>query len=142
LITSWSVFEHLSDPAAALRNAWRALRPGGALYIGIHLYTATNGHHDFRHSATGDGLPPWAHLRARTRELVRPSAYLNEWRLDQWRRLFGEYPGIEEYLEDYGQSEYVKSLLAPDLRAELAPYTEEELATVDAFYACKKPANS
>ena len=52
LITSWSLFEHLSDPAAALRNAWQALRPGGALYIGIHLYTATNGHHDFRHSAT------------------------------------------------------------------------------------------
>src|SRR6266542_2220043 len=34
LIISWSVFEHLRDPAAAMNNAWRALRPGGVFYIG------------------------------------------------------------------------------------------------------------
>ena len=145
LAMSWSVFEHLRDPASAMRNVWRAMRPGGVFYIGIHLYTATNGHHDFRHSATGDGaLPPWAHLRASTRQLVRPSAYLNEWRLDDWRRLFSEYPGVGEYLEDYGQSDHMKGLLTaePQLRAELPSYQDEELVSVDAFYVGKKPATS
>jgi SAM-dependent methyltransferase len=142
LIVSWSVFEHLCDPAAAVSNAWNALRPGGALYIGVHLYTATNGHHDFRHSATGEGLPSWAHLRPSTRHLVRPSAYLNEWRLDLWRRLFSEFPGYREYLDDYGQSDHLMGILTPELRAELAPYREEELVTVDAFYACRKPVGA
>jgi SAM-dependent methyltransferase len=141
LAISWSVFEHLRDPSEAMRNAWQALRPGGVFYIGIHLYTATNGHHDFRYSATGsDGLPPWAHLRASTRQLVRSSAYLNEWRLDRWRRLFSDYPGVEEHLEDYGQSDHLKGLLTAGLRDELLPYRDEELVTVDAFYVGQKPA--
>jgi len=143
LVMSWSVFEHLSDPVAAMRNAWHALRPGGVFYVGIHLYTATNGHHDFRYSASGDdGLPAWAHLRSRTRQLVRPSAYLNEWRLDDWRRLFAEYPAVREYLEDYGQSEHLKTLLTPELRAELQHYDDQELVTVDAFFVGKKPVEA
>jgi len=131
------------DPAEAMRNTWRALRPGGVFYVGIHLYTAPNGHHDFRHSANGsDALPPWAHLRPSVRQLVRPSSYLNEWRLDTWRRLFSEYPAVEEHLEDYGQTEHLQGVLTPQLRAELFPYRDEELVSVDAFYVGKKPARA
>jgi SAM-dependent methyltransferase len=141
LAVSWSVFEHLPDPAAAMRNVWRSLRPGGAFYVGIHLFTANNGHHDFRHSATGDGaLPLWAHLRPDTRHLVRPSAYLNRWRLDTWRRLYSDYPAVEEYLEDYGETDRFRQALTPDLRTDLRQYQEEELFTTDAFYLGKKPA--
>jgi SAM-dependent methyltransferase len=140
LVTSWSVFEHLRDPAAAMRNIWRALRPGGVFYIGIHLYTATNGHHDFSRSHTGDdGLPAWAHLRQSTRHLVRPSAYLNEWRVRDWRQLFAEYGTVKEILEDYGAAADGAKLLTPELRAELHGFDEEELMTVDAFYIGKKP---
>ena len=140
LIVSWSVFEHLRDPAAAMRNIWRALRPDGVFFIGIHLYTATNGHHDFSRSQTGDdGLPPWAHLRPSTRHLVRPSAFLNEWRVADWRRLYADYAEVKEYLDDYGDAVRMRGLLTDSLRAELDAFDEPELVTIDAYYVGKKP---
>jgi SAM-dependent methyltransferase len=42
-IASWSVFQCIPDPEPAFRNMVNALRPGGVLYIGIHLYTANTG---------------------------------------------------------------------------------------------------
>jgi SAM-dependent methyltransferase len=143
LVVSWSVFEHLPRPDRALANLIGALRPGGALLIGIHLYTANNGHHDPR-AFTGDddALPPWGHLRAATAAQLRPNAQLNRLRLADWRRLFTERaPGHRETLQDYG-AERLRPLLTPALRAELAGYSEEELLTVDAFYAWRRPGSA
>lgn len=142
VVTSWSVFEHLDDPAAALRNVIAALRPGGVLYISIHLYTSNNGHHDIR-SFTGDGdaVPLWAHLRPATRGLVHPSAFLNEWRLAQWRSLFSDLaPGHVEHLDQYEHPAVYGPKLQGDLRRELADYTDEELLTVNVVYCWRKPA--
>jgi len=135
IVVSWSTFEHLSEPKIALQNAIRSLRPGGVLYIGIHLYTSNSGHHDLR-AFTGFPLPFWAHLRASTSHLIQPSSYLNEWRLSQWRSLFEqEAKGYEEFLESYGSEQYLTS----DIRSELSEYADEELCTVDAFYVWQKP---
>lgn len=82
IVVSWSTFEHLSAPKIALQNAIRPLRPGGVLYIGIHLYTSNSGPHDLR-AFTGFPLPFWAHLRASTSHSIQPSSYLNEWRLSR-----------------------------------------------------------
>jgi SAM-dependent methyltransferase len=139
VVTSWSVLEHLPDPASALRNVVTALRPGGALFLSIHLYTSNDGHHDIR-SFTGTPLPPWAHLRPSTLSDVRPSAYLNEWRLRDWRALFDEVtPGAREYLDQYELPEVLGPLLDGDIGRELAGYDAEELLTVNTAYAWRKP---
>jgi SAM-dependent methyltransferase len=139
VVMSWSVFEHVSDPPGALQNVIEALRPGGVLFISIHLYTANNGHHDIR-AFTGqeDQLPPWGHLRPATRGLLNPSSYLNQWRLHQWRDLFSKLaPGYDEHLDT--QDGKYTSLMTDELRQELAGFSDEELFTVDSVYLWRKP---
>lgn len=141
LAISWSVFEHLPDPGAALASVVDALRPGGVLYISIHLWTSHSGHHDIRAFTGGEReLPLWAHLRDETRAVIQPSAWCNEWRLAQWRELFGERcPGYVEYRENYGE-DWLREALTPAIREQLSDYTDEELFTIDALYAWRKPA--
>jgi SAM-dependent methyltransferase len=139
VVMSWSVFEHLADPEAALSNMIRALKPGGVIFISIHLYTSNNGHHDIRaFSGQEDKLPPWGHLLESARDQINPSAYLNEWRLDQWRWLFEQKtPGFREVLDSKGGS--YTSRMTEALRERLKQYNDEELYTVDAIYIWKKP---
>lgn len=142
VVMSWSVFEHIPDPQAALGNILRALRPGGIFYISLHLYTSNNGHHDIR-AFTGnvDALPLWAHLRPTTRDLITPSSYLNEWRLAQYRALFATtVPGSDEILEQFEHPAVYGPQLEGALRAELADYTDDELLTVNVVYIGRKPA--
>ena len=141
IVMSWSVFEHLGDPAKALDNLIAALRPGGVLYISIHIYTAHDGHHDIR-AFTGQGanLPLWGHLRPAHAHEISPSSYLNEWRLDRWRQLFDDVaPGHTEYLDQYEVPDTLGPLLVDDLRDELSDYSDDELLTVNAVYAWRKP---
>lgn len=72
-----------------------ALRPGGVIYFHVHLYTSNTGHHDIRAFTGGtDDLPPWAHLRPSTQGQVTPSAWLNQWRLRDWRAMLDKHaPG-------------------------------------------------
>lgn len=140
-VTSWSVFEHLPDPRQSLQNVIDALAPSGIFYISIHLYTANNGHHDIR-AFTGDAeqLPLWAHLRDSTAGAVKPSAYLNEWRLGQWRELFSELAlGHEEYLEVFKTRDRLEPQMTNALRQELAEYSDDELYTINAVYVWRKP---
>lgn len=136
LAMTWSAFEHFADPAQALKNILVSLRPGGLFYVSIHLWTCNNGHHDIR-SFTGqaDVLPLWAHLRRSTQHLVRPSAYLNRWRLQQWRELFSQMcPGHTEILDQYEHPEVLGPRIDANLARELADYGREELLTVNAVF--------
>lgn len=141
VVVSWSVFEHLDNPQRALANVICSLKPGGILYISVHLYTSNNGHHDIRAFTGGeDDLPRWPHLRPSTSYLIEPSSYLNQWRLTQWRRLFSEMaPGYEEFLEANGNRERFGPGMTEYLRQELKEYSDEELFTVDAIYLWQKP---
>jgi SAM-dependent methyltransferase len=141
VVMSWSAFEHFADPRRALENVILALKPGGVFYISLHLYSANNGHHDIRAFTGGeDDLPLWGHLRQSTRHLIRPSCYLNEWRLGHWRALYGELaPGADEFLEARSQDKERWENLSPDARQELAGYSREELLSVDVIYAWRKP---
>jgi SAM-dependent methyltransferase len=136
---SFSVFEHIDDPGAALREVARVLRPGGAAYISIHLYTSHTGQHDPRIFASGgQPVPPvWPHLRPEFQHTVHPSTFLNRVSLDEWRGLFQkEMPGTRFLHErDDSASELAK------LRAqgELAAYTDDELTTVNLVGIWKKP---
>lgn len=141
VIMSWSVFEHLPDPEQALHNVIKLLKPGGVFYLSLHLYTSNNGHHDIR-AFTGneDNLPLWAHLRPSTQAAIAPSAYLNQWRLAQWRDLFTAVaPEHREILEAFESYERFQPQMTDALRHELAEYTDEELYTINAVYTWRKP---
>jgi 2-polyprenyl-3-methyl-5-hydroxy-6-metoxy-1,4-benzoquinol methylase len=141
VVMSWSVFEHLPNPAYAVQNVLKLLKPGGIFYISLHLYTSNNGHHDIR-AFTGDedNLPLWPHLRKTTEKAITPSAYLNRWRLAQWRELFAtSTPGHEEILEAFESYERFQPRMTTTLRQELAAYSDEELYTINAVYTWRKP---
>ncbi|MEM9774273.1 MAG: methyltransferase domain-containing protein [Chloroflexota bacterium] len=140
-VTTWSVFEHLADPKTALSNVVKALKPGGALLISLHLYTSNYGHHDIR-AFTGKAadLPHWGHLRPNHKDSIYPSAYLNEWRLHQYREIFDELaPGYTEYLDMYEHPEVYGPEIKGQLAEELKDYSLDELLTVNVVYAWQKP---
>ncbi|MBC8069601.1 MAG: class I SAM-dependent methyltransferase [Deltaproteobacteria bacterium] len=140
VLTSVSVFQSIPDARLAVQRCAEALRPGGVLYIGVHIWTCNSGHHDIR-AFTGrdDEVPLWAHLRPSQAHLVQRSAYLNELRLRDWRAIFGEMcPGFHEFQERYDEAEF-RAKMTPELRRELADYEDDELYSVDVFFCWRKP---
>lgn len=138
VVACWAVFQHISDPALAIKHMKAALRPGGVIYFHVHLYTSNTGHHDIRaFTGSADKLPPWGHLRPSTKGLITSSAWLNQWRLKDWRKMLDEHtPGYEEFRETYDES--AAPLLTPQIRAELAEFEPEELLTYEVFFLWKK----
>jgi SAM-dependent methyltransferase len=138
-VYSLSAFEHLADPAAALAEVKRVLRPGGVAYISVHLYTSHSGSHDPGTFATPRLRPPyWPHLRPNLDD-VRASSSHNRLSLAQWRALFGRIlPGatITERRDDEHLVQALKTLRA---WGQLAEYTDEELLTVEIVAIFQNP---
>jgi SAM-dependent methyltransferase len=83
LIYSHAVYEHIPDIGRALDEARRALKPGGILRLGIHLFASLTGGHTGKVGRDGENVPPWDHLRNR---LYPPTSFLNELREGDFRR--------------------------------------------------------
>lgn len=137
-VCSYSVFEHIEKPEAALREIARVLEPGGVAYILTHLWTCNSGHHDPR-ILTG-GLPHyWPHLRPEFQNTVQYTTYCNRLRLQEWHNLFNDtMPGVQFIYET--DTQLTTSELAK-LRAagELGQFEDEELLTICLVAVWQKP---
>jgi SAM-dependent methyltransferase len=141
---SFSVFEHLDNPKAVLAEILRVLRPGGVLQISTHLYSSEGGCHDLRiFAGRRDDIPLWAHLRPKHKATVIESCYMNEWRLAEWRNLFGELcPDAVVALENHEEprgSQFTAELAKIRAGGELEGYSDEELLAVNLVVTYKKP---
>ncbi len=137
-----SVFHHLPDPGAALDGIVRVLRPGGACYILLHLYTSTTGCLDPRiYTNRSDEVQGWPHLRpASGAKLDNQSTYVNKFRLGEWRNLFdSKMPDARYYTTEESPATF-ELARALQNQGELADYSLEELTTHDFAVLWRKPA--
>ncbi len=140
---SKSVFEHIPDPEPAIREIGRVLAPGGACFIGVHLYAAENGHHDLRFPDHRDGIPYWAHLRPHHEHTILPAAYLNKIRLDDWKEMFSRnWPGVVFEPPPAPTDELRTELERVRAAGELAGYSDDELLTTGLNVWWRKPADA
>jgi SAM-dependent methyltransferase len=126
LATSIAAFEHFLDVPRVVAEIQRVLRPGGLVWVCIHLFSSLSGGHNvsfteipLRHMP--EGMDAWDHLRSRRLPFHVP---LNEWRKDQYIETFGKHFQI---LKHYCAIREGEELLTTELAAELAPYGRDEL---------------
>jgi 2-polyprenyl-3-methyl-5-hydroxy-6-metoxy-1,4-benzoquinol methylase len=75
IIFSWEVMEHVADPAAALSEMYRMLRPGGVVFHEYNPFFSIDGGHSL---CTLDFI--WGHARLSDSDFVR---YLQQFRPDE-----------------------------------------------------------
>lgn len=140
-VFSHSVFEHLTEPVTVMDEVVRVLKPGGAAYLSVHLYTSDSGCHDPRiFSGHRDKLPRWSHLRARYADRVSPNAYLNKLRLSEWQQLFrSRMPDVYFDYIQYDNERLASGLEEIRSVGELSEYTDQELLTVNVVAVWRKP---
>ena len=142
-VYSHSVFEHIDDPEAALREVRRVLRPNGVAYISVHLWTSHSGSHDPKILADGRPLDPlWPHLRPALESSVHANTYLNKLSLAEWRSVFAKVFDGASYVSDRQDDEIGDGLTRLRAAGELSNYTDEELVTVNLIAIWQKPGRS
>ncbi len=141
-VYSSAVFEHISEPGAAIEEIVRVLKPGGVAYINLHLYTSDSGCHDPRiFSGQRSPLPFWAHLRPQHRDKVRSNAYLNKISLAKWLELFqSRMLGVRFEYHQHNLATLQRELDALRNVGDLLEYTNEELLTEDLAAIWRRPA--
>jgi SAM-dependent methyltransferase len=142
VVLSRAVFEHLPDPGAVASEIRRVLKPGGVMFLTLHLFSSDSGSHDTRiFVGQREQLPYWAHLRPEHVQDVRSNSYLNRLLLADWKRIFRSVmPGSEvAALCDAGEKDR-QELRKLRLDGQLAAYSDEELLTPTVEISWRKPA--
>jgi SAM-dependent methyltransferase len=138
-----SVFHHLPDPASALDGIVRVLKPGGAAYILLHLYTSETGCLDPRvYTDRRDEVRGWLHLRAQQEGLLNnQGTYTNKLRIHDWHTLFAEKMPGAQCLITRSDDATIQAAELLHRQGELLGYSIEELTTVDLAVFWRKPGN-
>ncbi len=138
IIYSYSVFEHIQNPAKAIEEIKKLVKPGGVVYISLHLYTSHSGIHDAKIFSSWDIKPPyWPHLRENYKHTVTANCYLNKLSLKEWEKLFNKtLPNCEFIYET--QDELADELKEIKSKGELQAFSDEELLTINLVCVWKK----
>lgn len=136
-----SVLHHLSDPAVALSEMARVLRPGGVAIVDVHLYTSYNGSLDPRViSGSCDETLFWAHLRPQMAPDFRGNSFLNKLGLDEWRSAFSSsWPGCTIETEKSSRAGIEESAKTMIESGAIVGYGIEELTTHTILAVWRKP---
>jgi SAM-dependent methyltransferase len=126
LATSVAAFEHFLDVPTVVAELYRVVRPGGLVWVYIHLFTSPSGGHNLSLTeiplrTIPAGADPWDHLRRRRLPFHVP---LNEWRRDHYLEEFARHFQI---LKHYCAMREGQDLLTPALETELLSYSRDEL---------------
>ena len=139
LVVSHEVFEHIADVRAAACEVKRVLKPGGLVYINVHLYPSISGGHliewKYPDEIPSQLVPPWDHLRER--KFPDHPSWINEMRERDYRPIFED---VFEILRWEPSAYEGKTLLTPEIRAELADYSEDELLKKGVIIVAQKAA--
>ncbi len=132
-VYSRALFHHLPNPALALNEMNRVLKPAGIGYITIHPWTSPTGCLDRRvfHGQTGQ-LGTWPHLRKETVDLIRPNGTLNKLTLAQWRELAATLPDSQVLITPSGWK-------YAELAHQVPGYSVEELTAGEIAIMWRKP---
>jgi SAM-dependent methyltransferase len=137
LAVSAAAFEHFLDVPSVLAELHRVLRPGGLVWVSIHLFTCPTGGHnlsftEFPLRRVPDGVDAWDHLRRRRLPFTVP---LNEWRRDQYLEAFGRQ---FEVVKHYCAMREGEELLTPAIEAELSDYSRDDLTSATYVIVARK----
>ena len=128
LVVSHEVFEHIKDVDAIARDMRDILAPDGLTYIYVHNYASISGGHHiawkFPDTEPSQVVPPWDHLREK--RFPEIPSWLNGMREAEYREIFGRYFTILQWIPSGREG---VALLSPEIRRELARYSEGELLT-------------
>lgn len=142
LVYTTDVFEHLPDPESCLKEIVRVLKPGGALWIRSNHYGNYNAMHDLRWITNAGGAPPppWGHLFPEQAGLVHAGAYVNQWRIGQFREIADRYcPGNKVELIAVRRPELSEALQKIRDRPEISDYSSEELLAQYVLITWRRP---
>jgi SAM-dependent methyltransferase len=138
LATSVAAFEHFLDVPGVVAELARVLRPGGVVWVRIHMFASISGGHNTSLVAIPvrrlpAGVEPWDHIRKRTRRFHVP---LNEWRRDEYLETFARHFDL---LTHYCHVREGEEMLTPAIEAELAGYSRDELTCRSYVIVGRKP---